>query len=220
MSKKEYIFEFLENLTKNNSKEWMDANKARYIQAKRYWLDEIELILERLSKHDRHFEQFEPKKTIMRINNNRMFHPDLPIYKNHFAFSPMTKTDGYARIFFSFSPFESFIGGGLWRPQKETLEEVRATIHYEGDELENAINSKEFIDFFGGLVEDSQKLKNVPRGYSKEHKQAELLKYKNLTASIKPSKADLLNNELADMVEEVYLKLKPMNDFFHKALFE
>ncbi|WP_422106520.1 DUF2461 domain-containing protein [Winogradskyella sp.] len=220
MNRKIYIFTFLENLTKNNSKEWMDANKSSYNKAKSYWLEEVALMLERLSQHDKHFEQFEPKNVIMRINNNRMFHPDLPIYKDHFAFSPMTKNDGYARLFFSFSPFESFIGGGLWRPQKEILDEVRATIHYEGSLLYNAVNSKEFISFFGGLAEDDQKLKNVPRGYDKAHKYAELLKYKNITASIIPNKEALIKHNLADVVEDVYLKLQPMNAFFHKALFE
>lgn len=220
MEKKEYIFKFLQDLSENNSKDWMDENRVRYIQAKSYWLEEINSILERLSKHDNHFEQFKPKDTIMRINNNRMFNPDLPIYKDHFAFSPMTKSDGYARVFFSFSPRESFIGGGLWRPQKEVLKEVRSSINYEGEELFNAVNNKEFIAFFGSLGIDNQKLKNVPRGYDKEHKYGELLKYKSISAGIIPSKELLLNNELADIIEEVYLKLKPMNDFFHKALFE
>jgi uncharacterized protein (TIGR02453 family) len=218
MEKKAYILDFLEALTKNNSKEWMDENRAIYNQAKQYWLEEIARILERLSKHDAYFEKFSPKDTIMRINNNRRFQPDLPIYKNFFAFSPMSKEDSYARIFFSFSPYDSFIGGGLWRPQKEILEEVRAAIHYDGDELSKAIQNQSFVNYFGGLQKDEQALKNVPRGYDKEHPHAELLKYKNITASITPSKEFLLENDLADILEETYLNLKPVLDFLHKAL--
>ncbi|WP_299532543.1 DUF2461 domain-containing protein [Ulvibacterium sp.] len=220
MSGKEYIFKFLQDLTENNSKDWMEANKERYNQSKTYWLKEVESMLKRLSKHDKHFEKFSPKDTIMRINNNRMFHPDLPIYKNHFAFSPMTKKDGYARLFFSFSPFESYIGGGLWRPQKEILDEVRAAIVYEGEILHDAINDDAFMSFFGGLQEDTQKLKKPPRGYDKNHEYVELLKYKNFSTGIHPTKEYLIKNDLADVAEEVYLKLKPMNDFFQRALFE
>ncbi len=218
MKKKEYIFEFLNDLMRNNSKEWMDAHRDRYETAKNYWLEEIEKMLERLRQHDSHYEMFEPKDTIMRINNNRMFHPEKPIYKTHFAFSPTRKKDEYAPIFFSLGATSSLIGGGIWRPNKDILHKVRAHIDMHGATFQKAISSKDFIDFFGGLQEDDQKLKTAPKGYDKAHPYIELLRYKNYTAAIEPSRKYLLDNNLADIAEEVYLKMKPMNDFFHAAL--
>jgi uncharacterized protein (TIGR02453 family) len=218
MKEKQYIFDFLDDLTRHNSKDWMDENRSRYETAKSYWLDEIAKMLDRLSQYDTNFERFEPKDTIMRITNNRMFHPEKPVYKTHFAFSPTKKKDEYAPIFFSYGSASSLIGGGIWRPNKDILKKVRVAIDYDGETLQNAITSKEFTDFFGGLQEDDQKLKSAPKGYDKAHPHIELLRYKNFTAAIEPTRKQLLNQELADIVEEVYLKLKPMNDFFHTAL--
>ncbi|MEM6720666.1 MAG: DUF2461 domain-containing protein [Bacteroidota bacterium] len=218
MEKKEYIFKFLDDLSRNNSKDWMNEHRNRYETAKAYWLEEVQKILDRLSMHDTRFEMFAPKDTIMRINNNRMFHPEKPIYKTHFAFSPTQKKDEYAPFFFSYGSASSLMGGGIWRPNADILKRVRAHINRDGAQLEKAVSSKEFRSFFGGLQEDDQKLKSAPKGYDKEHPQIELLRYKNFTAAIEPTREQLIYNELADIAEEVYLKLKPMNDFFHEAL--
>ena len=81
------IFTFLRDLTANNSKEWLDANRKHYQTAKNTWLAEIELILKRLSTHEPSLEQVKPKETIMRINNNRRFQPDKPLYKDNIGWS-------------------------------------------------------------------------------------------------------------------------------------
>ncbi|AXG71561.1 hypothetical protein KORDIASMS9_03818 [Kordia sp. SMS9] len=218
MNKKKYIFKFLDELSRNNSKKWMDENRSTYQLAKTYWLSEVEKMLERLCKYDSHFEMFTPKNTIQRITNNRMFHPEKPIYKTKFAFSPTRKKDEYAPIFFSIGAAESLVGGGIWRPNTDILKKVRAHIDTDENKLQKAISSKEFVTFFGGLREDDQKLKTAPRGYDYEHPHIELLRYKNFTAGIEPTRETIINKDLADIAEEVYLKLKPMNDFFHEAL--
>ncbi|MEM6684359.1 MAG: DUF2461 domain-containing protein [Bacteroidota bacterium] len=218
MKKKEYIFTFLDDLTKNNSKDWMNENRDRYETAKAYWLEEVANMLERLSQYDTHFEFFEPKKTITRINNNRMFHPEKPIYKTHFSFSPTQKKDEYAPLFFSYGAANSLVGGGIWRPNPDILKRVRAHIDRDGAALQKVISSEEFVNFFGGLQEDDQKLKSAPKGYDKAHPYVELLRYKNFTAAIAPTRAELIRTDLADIAEQVYVKMKPMNDFFEEAL--
>ncbi|MEM0933659.1 MAG: DUF2461 domain-containing protein [Bacteroidota bacterium] len=217
MEKKKYILEFLKDLTQNNNKEWMEANKNRYQTAKRYWLEEVEDILSALSEHDEHFTMFEPKDTVMRINNNRMFNPDLPIYKDHFAFSPMLKTDTYSRIFFTFSAHESMIGGGLHRPPKDILEKIRKGIDQNGSEFEKLIRDEDFVAYYGGLKRDDQELKSVPRGFDKEHPYRELLKRKNFSYSITPSTEKLLNMDLPDLITEAFLKSKKVGEFFQRA---
>ncbi len=87
------VLKFLGDLSKNNSKEWMDANRDKYLTAKECWLNEVEKILTILCKYDyEHFSLLEPKKCISRITNNRMFNPDLPTYKTYFTFSVMDKS--------------------------------------------------------------------------------------------------------------------------------
>ncbi len=218
MVQKEYIFRFLRDLSNNNSKDWMDDNRERYHTAKARWIKEVDLILKRLSKHDSYFEQFKPKDTLMRINNNRQFHPDKPIYKDYFSCSPTTKSEPFAKIYISTGISWSFLGGGLWRPENKVLKQVRDAIDYDGDELLEIINAKEFRDFYGGLSEDDQKLKTSPREYPNDHKHIELLRYKNITAQAELTQKIVVSDGFIDYIEEGYLALQPLNNFLEKAI--
>ena len=146
MVEREYIFRFLRDLRNNNSKEWMDENRDRYQTAKERWLADIQDILNRIVKYDKAFGDIDPKKTITRINNNRRFHPDKPIYKSFFSCTPTATKDGSA-FHISIGPDQSFVGGGVYHPDKETLEKVRAAFDYNGDEFKKLISSKK-LRFF------------------------------------------------------------------------
>lgn len=218
MNKSTFILQFLRDVSANNNKDWMEQNKARYEKAKQYWLDEVTSIIERLATHDDYFKTIEPKKTIMRFNNNRMFNKDLPLYKDHFSFSPMNKEDKYSKIFFSFGAETTLIGGGAYKPQKEILEEIRNTIDKTGNQLEEAVNNLKFKEFYGGLSVDSEELKNVPKGFDKEHTHGYLLKRKSITGLIEINTETLLERNLTDFVEEAFLALLPLSTYFKNNL--
>ena len=218
MIDKKYIFDFLRDLKNNNSKEWMDANRKRYHTARNRWLEEVDLILERLSKHNPYFAQFKAKHTIMRINNNRVFHPNKPIYKDYFAFSPTVKTNPIAHIHIAAGLSWSFLGGGLWAPEKSVLKQMRDAIDYDGEVLLEIIGQKGFQRIFGGLAEDPKRLKFSPKGYPRNHRHIDLLRYNNLTAQVTLTEKMVTSENFVDFVEEAYLELKPLNDYLEKAL--
>ncbi|MBP2831070.1 DUF2461 domain-containing protein [Aquimarina sp. U1-2] len=218
MVQKEYIFRFLRDLSNNNAKDWMDKNRERYHTAKERWLKEVSLILERLEERDSYFEQFKPKDTIMRINNNRRFQPDKPIYKDYFTCSPMTKESKISKIHISVGVGGCFIGGGLHRPDNNTLKKVRDAIDYDGEKLQNIIEEKDFQKHFGGLAEDDQKLKTSPRGYSDDHEHIELLRYKNILAKADITQELVASDDFVDFVEDTYLKLQPLNEYLERAI--
>lgn len=214
---KQLILDFLSDLSANNSKEWMHANKKRYQEAKTIWISEVEQILQRLAKHDAAFERVEPKRTLMRITNNRRFHPNKPLYRDNFACAPvddMFKPSFYIHI----SPTESFIGGGLYRPPTENLHKVRAAIDYDGERLKAIAATPDFQAFFGGLSEDSDQLKSSPRGYSVDHLHIDLLRRKNFTAIRPVSSEEFVSDEFINLAEEAFLTLKPMNDYLLQAI--
>lgn len=216
--KKQYIWDFLTDLQDNNSKEWMDEHRRRYQTARKYWLEQVEAVLQRLSQHDSYFEQFTAKDTVMRINNNRVFHPDKPVYKGHFACSPSGKTDQISSVFFAFGPEFTFIGGGIYRPESSALKAIREAIDYDANELLQIVEAPDFKRLFGGLATDETQLKRIPKGYPKEHPHAELLKRKSFTASYVPTPEDLIHHDLPDIIEAAYLQLRPLKDWIEKAL--
>ena len=74
MSKRK-VFEFLEDLTRNNSKEWMDENRSRYEEVKRILVEIFDPVLDELKQIDPRIVQPNARKCLSRINNNLMFHP-------------------------------------------------------------------------------------------------------------------------------------------------
>jgi len=144
---KQFVLDFLKNLSKNNSKEWMDDNRADYQRSKSIWLNIISNILNRLANHDEKFKLVEPKNTIFRINNNRRFQPNKPVYKDYFSCSPNGKLKIKSMLYVSIGVGETFIGGGIWRPEKETIEKVRAGIDYDGEKLKAIIETKTLLIF-------------------------------------------------------------------------
>lgn len=79
------LFLFLQDLQANNHKEWMDANRKQYQTIRNsfiQWLDELD---GKLAAIDPNYYPTSGKKGINRINNNLLFHPNKPVYKDHFA---------------------------------------------------------------------------------------------------------------------------------------
>lgn len=214
---KQYMFDFLADLSANNSKEWMDEHRPRYLNAKNIWLDEIQLILDRLSQHDRIFEHVQAKKTVSRINNNRQFHKDRPIYKDYFTCMPRGSEQKPA-FMISVGPNNSFIGGGFHRPDNEVLARIRGAIDYNGEELKAILTTPKFMQYFNGLDEDPQQLKTKPKGYSVEHPHIDLLRRKNFTSIIHLSPKEVVSDNFVDTVEQSYIVLKPFLDYLEQAV--
>ena len=210
------IYNFLRNLSNNNSKDWMDAHRDEYHAAKDEWLKTVQQLLDRLDRHDSRFGQMNPKKCILRITNNRMFHPDKPVYRDNFGFSPSDKdTPG---IYVHISPKESFVGGGVHRPDTGDLKKIRAAIDYDGGELKKIINQASFRAFYGGLSEDDQLLKTHPRTYYADHPHIDLLRRKNFTAIRTLTQKEVIGDDFVDLVERAYVEIIPMLDYFKRAL--
>ena len=164
MNKKK-IYDFLRDLTANNSKEWMDVNRKRYTEAKEIWLSEIEQILMRLSAHDPAFEKIKPKDTIMRINTNRRFQPNKPIFKDNFAFSPSSSGRGFI-LHTPFSP-RILYWWRVFRPESAILQKIRAAIDYNGDELKRIVSTPEFKKFYNDIAPDTEQLEPTQEDIAK-----------------------------------------------------
>jgi len=111
---------FLKELQKNNTKEWMDANRKWYKEVRDEFIVWLDRINSQLTEIDDAYFDTPGKKGINRINNNLMFHPNKPIYKDHFAagFDKRTKAeDFYVEIGIE----RCLFAGGYWRPEPKVL---------------------------------------------------------------------------------------------------
>ena len=218
MLSKSYIFDFLRDLRDNNSKAWMDENRSRYHKAKERWIQEVEAILKRLALHDTAFTQVTAKDTLSRINNNRRFHPNKPIYKDYFSCDPDKSQKDVSVLHLSVGISWSFIGGGLWHPQKEALAQYRAAVDYNGEELKAILHHERVRSFYGDLSDDPQRLKTSPKGYPADHPHIDLLRYKNIVLMRPLTEEEVVSDHFVDLVEEAYLSAQPFIQYLIQAV--
>ena len=212
---KKNIFLFLEALTANNSKEWMDKNRSWYEETKGELVALFDPILDEIKRVDPRIVQPNARRALGRINNNLMFHPDRPTYKDHFGVG-FGYGKGLADFYVGLGETEVEIAGGLWHPDSERLKKVRMEIDYEGEKLSAIISSKAFQDSYQLYTQDT--LKTTPKGFSKDHEHIKLLRLKSLAAFRKITRKDVYSVHFAEMVIESYLAIVPLLDFINTAI--
>ncbi len=208
--------EFLYRLQDNNNKEWMDAHRKEYQAIRNFyitWLDEMNI---KLSKIDPEYYDTPGRKGINRINNNLMFHPNKPVYKDHFA-AGLDQRSKQGDFYIEIGLKDCFLGGGYWHPSSKVLKSIREAIDYNGGELKAIIQKPSFTATFGGMIE-APTLKQSPRGYRPDHPHIELLKMKTFAASCILPKKVLFSPDFDQKVIEVYQELLPFRRYLNEAV--
>lgn len=207
---------FLKELGKNNSKEWMDKNRKWYKEIRESyiaWLSEMDLALTAI---DNEYYATPGRKAIARINNNLMFHPNKPIYKNYFG-AALDKAPNSADFYIEIGVEESMLAGGFWRPESKTLRSIRDAIDYDGEELKKIINKRSFKNTFGHLYED-EKLKTSPKGFSNDHPHISLLRNKTFAVMQTFDNHEVLSNDFNKKVIKVYKEMLPFRRYLNRAV--
>jgi uncharacterized protein (TIGR02453 family) len=210
------LLDFLSELEKNNSKAWMDINRKRYKEIRAEfisWLDDLDNTLAGI---DKNYYRTPGKKGINRINNNLMFHPHKPVYKDHFG-AGLDKAPGTGDFYIQIGINESLLAGGIWRPDPKSLRSIRDAIDYNGEELIKIINKESFKETFGSLYID-EKLKSAPKGFTEEHPYIDLLRNKSYAVVHQLSKDQVLSDDFKQIITRVYLEMLPFRRYLNHAL--
>jgi uncharacterized protein (TIGR02453 family) len=213
------LYDFLRDLQKNNSKEWMDANRKHYLEVRDdyiLWLNELNV---KLHDADPDYNDTEGRKAINRINNNLMFHPEKPVYKDHFGAGLDLGDSGKQGDFYiHIGTNESFVAGGFYRPKKELLHSIRQAIDYNGSDLKKLMNKKSFKDLFRDFIDDGGSLKTSPKGYSQDHEHIDLLRMKTFAVQVDLTQKTVIETDFMQLCVDVYTEMKPFRDYLHKAV--
>lgn len=210
------LYDFLRDLQKNNSKEWMDENRKRYHEVRDWyigWLNEMD---EKLGQVDKYYYATSGKKAINRINNNLLYHPNKPIYKDHFG-AGLDKAPNTGDFYIHLGTNESFIAGGFYRPPSKILTSIREAIDYNGEDFKKIIYKKSFQNMFGGLMEDDM-LKTSPKGFSQDHEHIDLLRHKSFAVMHSVTQKEVQQDDFQQKVIEVYTEMLPFRRYLNKAV--
>lgn len=210
------LLDFLSELNRHNSKEWMDGHRNRYRGLRSdfiQWLDQLDF---RLANLDPDYYPTPGKRGINRINNNLMFHPERPVYKDHFG-AGLDKAPGMGDFYIQIGIGESLLAGGVWRPPPESLHKIRQAIDYDGEVLQSILDKPSFKSLFGNLYED-QRLVRMPKGFSANHPHADLLKHKSFGVVLPLTTKQIFASDLEDVIFGTYLEMLPFRRYLNRAL--
>lgn len=212
--------QFLTELSKNNHKDWMDANRDWYQEVRASFLEDVAELLAEISKWEPDLSAFKPKDCVFRQNRDVRFSANKDPYKTNLAayFSVGGKKSNDPGYYLHIQPGGSFIAGGIWMPPAEILKKIRQEIDYSGQELMNILNEKTFKKHFSSL--EGEKLKTSPRDYDAEHPYIDLLRYKSFIVSTPLTDKDILSGDFKTKTLESFRMMKPFHDFLHKAVDE
>jgi uncharacterized protein (TIGR02453 family) len=212
--------DFLTNLAENNNREWFQANKQLHDEARQNVIEFTAELIKQLHLVDPEVDaDLDAKKCVLRIYRDIRFRKDKTPYKNNFGVSIPTSGSkpGGVEYYFHIQPGKAMIAGGYWMPDTEHLKAIRQEIDYNALDLKNIIDDAGFRKLFGDFRKQDQ-LKTVPREYSADNENIELLKLKSFIVSHQIKDADLVKPNIVEYLATVCSKIYPLNVFLRNAL--
>jgi uncharacterized protein (TIGR02453 family) len=210
------IFDFLKDLKTNNNREWFQDNKNRYTIARQSFESFIDELIPVIRAIDSNIDLITAKDCVFRIYRDVRFSHDKSPYKTNMGayIARGGKNSQMAGYYVHFEPGGSFLAGGIYMPQPEILKKIRDEIYYRTDDFKSIITNRDFLKCFG-MIEDPEKLKNPPKGYSKDFPEIELLKYRNFAVMHHVSDESALSDGYLEYAKNVFKILYPLNVFFN-----
>lgn len=198
----------------------MDANKKWYTDTRARLLEDVEILLKEMTEIEPELSAFKPKDCVFRQNRDVRFSNNKDPYKTNFGvyFSPGGKKSPGPGYYLQIQPGNSFLAGGIWMPEADTLKKIRKEIDYSGAELERIENDPEFKKLFKGI--EGEKLKTSPRDYEADHPYIEYLKLKSFTVSHPISDKAVDSGAFLTFALDGFRRMKPFNDFLRQAIEE
>lgn len=205
------LFNFLEELAKNNNREWFQDHKDAFDAEKK----NVELFCQELMEKLVNFDEVDSFR-VYRIYRDTRFSLDKTPYKNHFGII-MKRKQPYNRgsFYIHLEPGNVFIGGGFWGPEKEDLFRIRKAIEVE-DDLVDIIAAPDFQEKFGSLY--GEQLKTAPKGFDKLHPRVDLLRYKQFLVIKKFTEEQALRADFISQIVEAYQAMLPFFEYMTSVL--
>jgi len=212
---------FLRELGANNNRDWFNANKARYEEdVLDVALHFIQSMQDPLAKFAPHFTAVPTRigGSLMRVYRDTRFSKNKLPYKTNIGiqFRHERAKDVHSPGYYvHISPDEVFIGAGMWRPDSDSLRQIRERIAARPGEWSRAVGAAAFKRHFdlGG-----ESLKRPPRGFDKDHPLIEDIKRKSFIAVRSMSVDDCLKPQFQRSVETSFKQVTLYMEFLCAAV--
>ncbi len=211
------FYQFVKDVAANNNREWFKRHKERY--EKNVFLPFKELteqVIELMQQLDPVI-QIDYKQAAFRFHRDTRFSKDKSPYKLWMGAAVSRegrKNTRYPEIYFQFGPGENFIAGGLYRPDKDTLYNIREKIAKNPKEFEEILHDKRILKQFpGGFKGERNKRLPVKQWQELAGKYPFLLNKQFYTIKYYTPEEILQQDDLAAFIVRHYQAMQKFNDW-------
>jgi uncharacterized protein (TIGR02453 family) len=213
---------FLENLSKNNNREWFLAHKEEYLAAKSNFEETVDTLIRTLGKHTPALLELRASDCTFRIYRDVRFSKNKDPYKAHFSASikaggKKSSTCGFYIHLEPGGPWGCFVAGGFYLPEPAILKKILQEIDYNTEEFLSILEQPAFKKSFGELEKDHQ-LKRMPKGMGIDHPAAEYMKLKSFLVTHELDFSAAGKQQLLKQSEKAYCAMLPFLDFLNRSL--
>ena len=211
--------DFLTKLSKNNNREWFQANKKSFEAAQDNITAFAGQLIDGISKFDDAVSDVDPRSCVFRIYRDVRFSKDKSPYKTNLGayISPGGRKSMQPGYYFHLEPGKSFIAGGKHIPDGPETLKIRNAIANGTDEFLKIVEKKSFRIAFGEMRGD--RLQKAPKGFDPEHKAVEYLKLKEFMAFTEfPDDKFVTSPEFPKYLVKTMKEMFPLVSFLRKAL--
>lgn len=215
------LFEFLEELADNNNRPWFQTNKHRYErEVLEPCLAFIRAFQPRLKKISRFFVANDRRTggSLLRVYRDARFSRGGDPYKTNVGIQLRHESarDIHTPGFYvHIAPDECFLAVGTWRPDRDSLIQIRQTIIERPDHWRRARDNKKFRQYFDL---DGGSLKRPPRGFPSDHRFVEDLKRTDFLGLCELREKDVLGKDFMDHVTTCFAASRPFMRFLCESL--
>ncbi len=215
----DYLRFFIE-LAANNNKDWFHGNKKRYEKSvKEPFLTFIQEVIDQAAKIDKRFDG-EAKDAVFRIYRDVRFSNDKTPYKlnSSAVIAPGGRKLGIGipGMYLEAGPEHFRFYGGLYQPEKHVLLRIRKYILQHSSELDELVSDDAFIDRFGQLRGEKNKV--LPKEFKKAAEDQPLLFNKQFYFFSEFPPEVILGEDIVNVVMSDFEVSQPIRDFLTRAI--
>lgn len=215
------VIGFLEQLERNNNREWFNAHKSDYLAAQERFNALAEQIIAGIARFDKSIQGLSAKDCTYRIYRDTRFSNDKTPYKTHIGafICPGGKKSGFAGYYFQVGPEDNgytagnILAAGHYVMEKQALRTLREDIcNGEGDFERILRKARPF------QLDDEDRLKRVPNGYPADSPYAEYLKYRSYCLTYNLGKAFMLSDDVVEKTLQLFHRTYPFMEYVNRAI--
>lgn len=217
------LYDFLDELKANNNRQWFEEHRATYERLREQWLDDLDRLIGLMSRWDPELASQTGRGSAYRIYRDTRFSKDKTPYKTYFsaAICRGGRKSPYAGYYIELGDANIHyqgLYGGIWCPQPATLRKLRHAIVDNIEEWEAIVNSPDMLGQWPGWC--SSTLKTIPKGWDRNHPQAEYLRMTNYGKFINCQRSFFLDPQWPEHAAERFRTLSPMINFINYSIDE